>query len=456
MLQKNKIIFILLSFLIVSLGRVYASELPDFKDLSKRLRSSVVSITVERKLDKNSQNAQILEHLFRRGAPGNDDEYQAPAVAQGSGFVISSDGYILTNRHVVDEAKKVTVFMADRREYVAKIIGTDEGTDVAVLKIDADNLTAVKTGNSSDLEPGEWVLGIGAPFGFDHTVTAGIVSAKRRTLPGELYVPFIQTDVAINPGNSGGPLVDMKGQVVGINSQIFSRSGGFMGISFSIPIELATGVADQLKKNGQVRRGYLGVSYQDVDYKMAKSFGMREVNGALLTQISKDSPAEKGGLKEQDVILKVNGNTIERAADLPFLIGQTLPDEKVNLLIWRDGKSKSMSVKVGERPNSPEESEGGDADSSSNALGLQLQDLTEEQQKAVGDKGVLVISLENGPAAEAGIRRGDVILSVDREETGSVKEFEKIIASLKPGSDVPVMVQRARVGRRIFLISIPE
>ncbi len=454
MFQTHKIIIILYAILFANFSR--AAELPDFTHLSKQLRPSVVSITVERKIDKRNRASQIFGHLFRRNKPQNDDEFQAPDIAQGSGFIISSDGYLLTNRHVVKDAKKVTVFLSDRREFIGEIIGTDEGTDVALVKIDANHLPAVKIGDSTGLEAGEWVMGIGAPFGFDHTVTAGIVSAKRRTLPGEQYVPFIQTDVAINPGNSGGPLINMQGKVVGINSQIFSRSGGFMGISFSIPIELAIDVADQLKENGKVARGYLGVSYQDVNFKMARSFGLKQVRGALLTQISEDSPASEGGLKEQDIILEVNGKVVERASDLPFMIGQTRPNDKVELLVWRDEKNKTIRLKVGERPAVDEENKSPAARSLGNKLGIKLENLTEEQQQAVGEKGVLVSSLENGPAAEAGIRRGDIILSLARQATISVRSFDKVFKSLQSGDDVPVMILRPRVGRRIFLLTIPE
>lgn len=455
MFRKNKLLFIFLSFFTINLAVAY--DLPDFKTLTKQIRPSVVSLTVERNAASNNRRGNgLLEDLLRRRSPQQNDEFQAPAIAQGSGFIISEDGYILTNRHVLDQADKVKVFMSDRREFEAEIIGSDSGTDVALIKIDAKNLPVVKTGNSSALEPGEWVMGIGAPFGFEHTVTAGIVSAKRRTLPGEQYVPFIQTDVAINPGNSGGPLIDMKGKVIGINSQIFSRNGGFMGISFSIPIELAMGVAKQLKKDGKVSRGYLGVSYQDVDYKMAKSFGLKQVYGAILTQVSPKSPAEKGGLKEQDVVLKINGERVERASDLPFIIGQTHPNEEVKLLIWREGKNKTVDLKVGERPSSQVASIDEEPSRLSNKLGLKLQNLTEEQQESIGDNGVLVAVLENGPAAEAGVRQGDIIISVAREPTTTVVKFKKVVDSLKPGEEVPLLVLRPRLGRRFFLITIPS
>ncbi len=428
----------------------FARSMPDFSDVAKKLRPSVVNVSVVQEI---SQQRSLIEQFFERrfGQPIPNEPKLSRAI--GSGFIISEDGYILTNRHVVDDAETVTVRLWNRREYKAKVVGTDAGTDVALLKIDADDLQSVDIGDSQDLKVGQWVVAVGQPFGFDHTVTAGIVSAKKRQIGREQYVPYIQTDVAINPGNSGGPLVDLDGRVVGINSQIWTRSGGYMGISFAIPIEVAMHVAEQLKKHGKVRRGYLGVTYQDVDYDLAQSFGMDEVYGAIIPEVSEGSPAERGGLKAGDIVLEINGHRLESAADLPFMIGLTEPGESIRVKILRDGKEKNLTIKVGERPDQEDASGSG---SLSNRLGLSVAPMPEEMKGTYDEEGVVVTRVEKGPALRAGIQRGDIIVSINREKVPTVKRFREVVKKLPAGKRVPVLLVRPGLGRRFVVIEVPK
>ncbi len=431
-----------------------AASLPDFATLTDEIRPSVVNITAVQKQGERQVN--MFDQLFRRRSPlPQEEEYSPPPRSQGSGFIIESDGYILTNRHVVDGAESVTVYLSDRREFDAEVIGTDEGTDVALLKINAKRLPAVTIGNSDSSKPGEWVMAIGAPFGFDHTVTSGIISAKNRQIGREQYVPFIQTDVAINPGNSGGPLINMKGKVIGINSQIWTRSGGYMGISFAIPIELAIDVANQLKQDGKVSRGFIGVTYQDVDFNQAKAFGLDKVYGALIPEVSKDGPAEKAGLQSGDIVLKINRKKISRAADLPFTIGRTHPGDKVPFEVLRDGKTIKLIVEVGERPTQDEQKQA-ESKSLSNRLGISVTNIDERLLESINETGVIVTRLERGPAALAGIRRGDIILSMNRQKINSVSDFKKIVKNLPVGRGFPVLVIRPQLGKRFFVVTIPE
>ncbi|MCO2329101.1 DegQ family serine endoprotease, partial [Pseudomonas aeruginosa] len=371
----------------------------------------------------------------------------------GSGFIISNDGYILTNNHVVADADEILVRLSDRSEHKAKLVGADPRSDVAVLKIEAKNLPTLKLGDSNKLKVGEWVLAIGSPFGFDHSVTAGIVSAKGRSLPNESYVPFIQTDVAINPGNSGGPLLNLQGEVVGINSQIFTRSGGFMGLSFAIPIDVALNVADQLKKAGKVSRGWLGVVIQEVNKDLAESFGLDKPSGALVAQLVEDGPAAKGGLQVGDVILSLNGQSINESADLPHLVGNMKPGDKINLDVIRNGQRKSLSMAVGSLPDDDEEiaSMGAPgAERSSNRLGVTVADLTAEQRKSLDIQGGVVIKeVQDGPAAVIGLRPGDVITHLDNKAVTSTKVFADVAKALPKNRSVSMRVLRQ--GRASFI-----
>ncbi len=364
----------MVALLALSLAMTARAELPDFTPLVEQASPAVVNISTPQKLpDRAMARGQMgipdleglppgLRDFFERSIPrGQGGQGQAPrgqqreAQSLGSGFIISNDGYILTNNHVVADADEILVRLSDRSEHKAKLVGADPRSDVAVLKIEAKNLPTLKLGDSDKLKVGEWVLAIGSPFGFDHSVTAGIVSAKGRSLPNESYVPFIQTDVAINPGNSGGPLLNLQGEVVGINSQIFTRSGGFMGLSFAIPIDVALNVADQLKAGGKVSRGWLGVVIQEVNKDLAESFGLDKPAGALVAQLVEDGPAAKGGLQVGDVILSLNGQSINESADLPHLVGNMKPGDKINLEVIRDNKRQTLSLTIGSLPEDDDE-----------------------------------------------------------------------------------------------------
>ncbi len=360
----------------------------------------------------------------------------------GSGFIISEDGYILTNAHVIADADEVTVRLTDKRQFKARIVGADRRTDVALLKVDAKGLPRVTVGNPDSLRVGEWVLAIGSPFGFDNSVTSGIVSAKGRSLPDENYVPFIQTDVPINPGNSGGPLFNMKGEVVGINSQIYSRTGGYMGLSFAIPIDVAMNVSTQLRANGKVSRGRIGIGIQEMNKELATSFGLKNTQGALVTSVEPASPAEKGGLQPGDVILKFDGKAVENSSDLPRMVGATQPGTTVRLDIWRQGKPQSLTVTLGEMPNEPVVSAGNEgAPLSANALGLAVNDLTAEQRKQLRIRGGVLVEGVQGAAARAGIRQGDVILAVNNTEVTGAAQFNKLVAQTGKQS-VALLVRR--------------
>jgi serine protease Do len=450
--------FLILVLLLAFSEPLYAraNNFPDFTPLVEQIAPAVVNISATRASD-NRQYRGILDELFRNRGQEPDNGYQPPQNSEGSGFIISEDGYILTNRHVVVEADQITVRMNNGREYIAKVIGEDAGTDVALLKIKGENLPVIKTGNSEQLKVGEWVLGFGAPFGFDQTVTAGIVSAKRRTLGREQYVPFIQTDVAINPGNSGGPLINLDGEVIGINSQILSRSGGYIGLSFAIPIELAVHVAEQFKKyDGKVKRGYLGVQYQDVTYSLAQAFKMERVEGALLTQVTKGSAAEKAGLEIEDIILKFDGKKINRAGELPFIVGLLEPGTKVKVDILREGKRKTLKLIVGERPDLAVAAESTTNDNELVSLGMTVENIDDELREIIDGNGVIVRRLQDGPAARAGIRRGDVIISINRKDINSVADFEQVVSNLPRGEEAVLLVIRPPAVRRFFTIEVPE
>lgn len=363
----------------------------------------------------------------------------------GSGFLVSSDGFILTCAHVVENATEILVRLTDRREFTAKVIGADRRSDVALLKIDATALPQVRIGDPEKVRVGEWVLAIGSPFGFESSATVGIVSAKGRSLPRENYVPFIQTDVAINPGNSGGPLFNMKGEVIGINSQIYSRTGGFMGLSFAVPIDIAMQVSKQLKSSGHVKRGWIGVSIQDVTRELAESFGMQRPYGALIADILPEGPAAKSALRVGDIVVEYDGHRIKLSADLPPLVGQTEPGTRTKLGIIRSGQPQSVSVTIAELPEETAEIRPAPASGSERpgVLGMQLKDLTSVQRKQLGvSQGVLVERVAAGPAHKAGVRPGDVILQVQGRPIRSAAELQGLAPQLTHSKPVPVLVRR--------------
>jgi serine protease Do len=378
--------------------------------------------------------------------PGMPPEQAMPMRGEGSGFIVGSDGVILTNAHVVDDAQKVTVKLTDRREFEAKVIGSDAKSDIAVLKIDAKDLPVVKLGDPRELHVGEWVVAIGSPFGFENTVTAGIVSAKGRSLPNDGYVPFIQTDVAVNPGNSGGPLFNLRGEVVGINSQIFSRSGGYEGLSFAIPIDVAMNVGSQLQAHGKVTRGKLGVGIQDVDQALAESFGLDVPRGALVASVEPGGPADKAGLVAGDVILSFNGEKLDSAGLLPAAVAATSPGSAVKLEIWRDRASRNVSVKLGETQDSPQVAANADSPGGGR-LGVMVRPLTpDERREAELGEGLLVQQVE-GPAAEAGIRPGDVVLAANGKPVKDVEQLRSAVSGAK--DHIALLVQRGQA--RIFV-----
>ena len=451
------------------IASVQAEALPDFTTLVEQASPAVVNISTTQKLpDRGVAAGQMpdlegLPPMFReffernmpRGGPRSPQrgDRQREAQSLGSGFIVSADGYVLTNNHVIADADEIIVRLSDRSELKAKLVGTDPRTDVALLKIDGKNLPTVKLGDSAKLKVGEWVLAIGSPFGFDHSVTKGIVSAKGRTLPNDAYVPFIQTDVAINPGNSGGPLFNMNGEVVGINSQIFTRSGGFMGLSFAIPIDVALDVSDQLKKDGKVSRGWLGVVIQEVNKDLAESFGLDKPAGALVAQVLEDGPAAKGGLQVGDVILSMNGQPIDMSADLPHLVGGLKAGAKASLEVIREGKRRTVDVTVGAMPDDDQDLDAGakaQTERSSNRLGVSVAELTAEQKKSLELKGGVVIKeVQDGPAALIGLQPGDVITHLNNQAIESSKQFADIAKGLPKNRSVSMRVLRQ--GRASFI-----
>ena len=450
-----------------------ARSLPDFTELVERNRTAVVNIsTTQRRttsadrprMPRNFEIPELPEdspfrEFFRRFF-GEEEIEEFDARSLGSGFIISQDGFIISNNHVVRDADEVVVRLSDRREYVATVVGTDEPSDIALLKIEADGLPAVRLGTGRDLRVGEWVLAIGSPFGFDHSVTAGIVSAKGRSLPRENYVPFIQTDVAINPGNSGGPLFNLEGEVVGVNSQIFSRTGGFMGLSFAIPIGVAMDVVDQLREKGRVSRGWLGVLIQDVTTELAESFGMHKPRGALVASVLDGGPAARAGFEVGDIVLSFDGHAIARSSDLPPIVGRTRAGREVAVEILRNGQAMSLKVTTDEVPVEEEvEVEVAErADEVEAAgLGLVVRDMNEEERTSAGpaDQGVVVGSVSaGGPAERAGVREGDLILMLNNRKVANGDDFERIVADLPQDKAVSVLVQRR--GSPIFLAMKPD
>ncbi|MGH8630368.1 MAG: DegQ family serine endoprotease [Burkholderiales bacterium] len=422
--------------------------LPDFTQLVERYGPTVVNVSVARNVPVaratpfpgTPENDPFFD-FFRRFAPPVPPQGEAPLQrGQGSGFILSPDGLILTNAHVVADATEVSVKLTDRREFAARVVGVDRRTDVAVLRIDANDLPAVKIGDPGRLRVGEWVLAIGSPFGLENTVTSGIVSAKSRSLPDGTYVPFIQTDVAVNPGNSGGPLFNMNGEVVGINSQIFSRTGGYMGLSFAIPIDVAMNVKDQLIAHGSVTRGRIGVNIQEIDQALANSFGLSKPRGALVSRVEPESPAEKAGIKAGDVILGVNGKDLDHLSELPATIAAIRPGTSVKLQVWRDRASRDIAVTVDQlrEDKIAAAAPGGSPDSAK--LGLALRELTPQEREQIQADGGLVVEDAQGAAAKAGIQRGDVILAVGDTPVTSVDQLRKLTE--KSGKTVALLIQR--------------
>jgi serine protease Do len=431
-----------------------ARALPDFSPLVERYGPAVVNVEVVEKAQPAggpqglSPNDPFYDFFRRFGIPTPDQgpRGNAPPVrGAGSGFIVSADGYILTNTHVVGNADEVTVRLTDRREFPAKVIGADERTDVAVIKINASNLPTVKLGDPSRIKPGQWVLAIGSPFGFENSATAGIISATARSLPSDNYVPFIQTDVAVNPGNSGGPLFNLAGEVIGINSQIFSRTGGYMGVSFAIPIDVARNVEDQLVKSGKVVRGRIGVTIQDVNAQLAESFGLDRPRGALVSSVEKDGPAAKAGLQPGDVILAVNGKPIERYGELSGQIAAMKPGADATLEMWRGGKKQAVNVKVTELKEQQQQAKlgGRQKDHASNQasqFGLTVRPLDPQEKEQAETQGNLVVEEVTGPAASAGVQPGDIILGVNGKRVKTVKELQD--EAKTSGKNVALLIQR--------------
>ncbi len=431
-------------------------SLPNFVDLVEQYGKGVVNISIVKKAktvqfdnpfgNLDEQSAEIFRR-FGFPFPFGGGSRQTPEQrGTGSGFIISADGLILTNHHVVEGADEIKVRLTDKREFNGKVLGSDPKTDIAVVKIEAKDLPVLKMGNSDKLKVGEWVAAIGSPFGLDNTVTAGIVSAKSRKLPDDQFVPFIQTDVAVNPGNSGGPLFNMDGEVVGINSQIFSTSGGFMGLSFAIPIDLALEIKDQLVKSGKVSRGRIGVMIQNITPELAESFGLKDQKGAIVAQIEKDGPAAKSDLREGDVIVAVNGKSVESSADMPVMISAIKPGSKVTLTVLRDGKKENVAVSVDEAPSSPVTGAAAGLAQSGSKLGVSVRALTQEEQDKAGTHGVLVEQV-SGPAEKAGIMAGDIIVNINGRSIKSAADLKSAVAGAK--KSVRVLVQRGK--NRIFI-----
>lgn len=447
--------------MVMLVSGINAAELPDFTGLVEKYGPAVINVQATGNSEAQAQSTdpneqQEVPEIFRRffgpmpqphggggGGGGN-------RVSMGSGFIISADGYVLTNNHVVEGADHVTVRLSDRRELDAKVVGTDAQYDIALLKINATDLPVVSLGDSKNVKAGQWMVAIGSPFGFDHSVTAGIVSAVGRNFGGadQQYVPFIQTDVPINRGNSGGPLFNLSGQVVGINSQIFSNTGGFMGVSFAIPIDIAMNAVDQIKTSGRVSRGMIGVQIQNVDRDNAKALGLTRIGGALVNKITPGSGADKAGVKVGDVILGFAGHDVISSADLPPLVGSSKPGSKADLTVWRDGKTMIMPVTVGELPTEGKalaSARASAAPGPGNALGIVAEELTADQRKQLGianDEGIVVTRVNGVAARRAALAPGDVILMIGRKPVKSVGDFNTIVNATKPGDSVMVLVRR--------------
>ena len=438
--------------------------LPDFTELVEKEGPAVVNISTTQKIHERGtpfpQFRDVPEddpfyEFFKRFIPqqpnnGAPHDYETHSL--GSGFIISTDGYVLTNAHVVDKADEVIVKTTDKREFVAKVIGADRRTDVALLKIDAKNLPVANLGDPNKMKVGAWVIAIGSPYGFENSVTAGIVSAKGRALPGDNFVSFIQTDVAVNPGNSGGPLFNLNGEVVGVNSQIYSRTGGYMGLSFAIPIDVAMDVVSQLKGNGKVSRGRLGIQIQEVTPELAASFGLKEPQGALVAGIEKGSPAEKAGMQPGDVILKFEGKSVPSSSELPRMVGATKPGSKTKLEIWRNRSTKELSITLAEWDDEKVANAKAEPKTEkTNKLGLSLADLSGEAKRRLNlDHGVLVENV-SGAAQKAGLRPGDIVLSLGGEKVANIEQFGKLLEQKKDEKSIPLLIRR---GDQILFVPV--
>ncbi|MCL4681205.1 MAG: DegQ family serine endoprotease [Rhodocyclaceae bacterium] len=453
-------LFLAILFSLFSLSAAAQSrELPDFTDLAEKHGPAVVNISTTQTVRANRMFPQMPEldeddpmfEFFKRfipRQPGIPHDFHSKSL--GSGFIISQDGYILTNAHVVESADEITVKFTDKREFKAKVIGSDKRTDVALIKIEASGLPSVKMGDPARLRVGEWVVAIGSPFGFENSVTAGIVSAKGRSLPQENYVPFIQTDVAINPGNSGGPLFNMKGEVVGINSQIYSRTGGYMGVAFAIPIDVAMEVQGQLRTSGRVSRGRIGVVIQEVTKELADSFGLGKPFGALVNSVEKGGPAEKAGVEPGDIILKFDGKAVNASSDLPRIVGATKPGSKVPLQVWRKGTARDLTVAVGEMTEEKTAQRGQKrakpTETAANRLGLVLSELSAEQKRDLKVPHGLLVDEVRANGSRAELRPGDVILAVVHKGTStearSVDQFNKLLSQFDKSATLTLLVKR--------------
>ena len=440
------------ALLLLATPLTVASQLPDFTELVEKQGPAVVNISTTQSVRNpllpqapNLQEDDPFYEFFRRFIPQpGPREFQSQSL--GSGFIISQDGYILTNAHVVETAEEINVKLTDKREFKAKVIGSDRRTDVALIKIDATGLPAVRFGDPGKLRVGEWVLAIGSPFGFENTVTAGIVSAKGRSLPQETYVPFIQTDVAVNPGNSGGPLFNLRGEVVGINSQIYSRTGGFMGLSFAIPIDVANDIAQQLRTVGKVTRGRIGVVIQPLSKELADGFGLPRTQGALVNSVEKGGPADKAGVEAGDVILRFDGKAVASSEDLPRIVGATRPGSKVTMQIWRNKGTRDVQVVVAEMQDeraARQSRRGGKPPATMpSQFGLTLSDLSDAQKSELKVSGGVLVENVQGAGQRAGVRRGDVILAINNQDVKSVEQFNQMMAQFDKGRIVALLVRR--------------
>jgi serine protease Do len=434
------------------------AALPNFTALVKKEGPAVVNISTTQKIHREqlpfpafpgTKQDDPFYEFFRRFAPSEMLPHEFRSQSLGSGFIISQDGYILTNAHVVENADEVTVRLTDKREFKAKVIGADKRSDIALLKISAKDLPIVNIGDASKLEVGEWVVAIGSPFGFANSVSQGIVSAMGRNLPGENTTPFIQTDVPINPGNSGGPLFNLNGEVIGINSQIYSRSGGYMGLSFAIPIDLAIKVKNDLLKHGSVKRGWLGVTIQNVSAEHAKSFGLEKAGGALITTVGKDTPAAQANLEIGDIVLKFNGKELTEAGDLARMVGDTAPGSVARLSIWRRGANKEVTVTLGDADTNLEipKTKQMDKETVPDRVGIAMHELSPDERQRLRTDGYLVVDAVSGIAAASGIHPGDIIIAINSQRIANIKQFRTVIAEL--GMHAALLVQRE--GNMIFI-----